>query len=118
PLAKLVDCNVQAITGGANPQRQLKKLKEKPEIIIATLGRLRELTESRKVKLGNIQTVIVDEADEMLNESKLESVRETIDQMPGDVQMTFFSATGNDIFADMHKWFGKDFKVIDQRNDE
>lgn len=118
PLAKLVDCKVQAITGGANPQRQLKKLKEKPEIIIATLGRLRELTESRKVKLGNIQTVIVDEADEMLNESKLESVRETIDQMPGDVQMTFFSATGNDIFADMHKWFGKDFEVIDQRNDE
>lgn len=117
PLAKLVDCKVQALTGGANPTRQLKKLKEKPEIIVATLGRLNELTETRKVKLGNLNTVIVDEADEMLNESKLESVRKTISQMPADVQMTFFSATGNDIFQDMHKWFGQDFLVIDQRND-
>lgn len=117
PLAKLVDCKVQALTGGANPTRQLKKLKEKPEIIVATLGRLNELTEARKVKLGNLNTVIVDEADEMLNESKLESVRKTISQMPADVQMTFFSATGNDIFQDMHKWFGQDFLVIDQRND-
>lgn len=117
PLAKLVGCSVQAVTGGANPQRQLKKLREKPEILVATLGRLKELTEARKVKLGKIQTVIVDEADEMLNESKLESVRETIDQMPGDVQMTFFSATGNEIFKEMHKWFGQDFLMIDQRND-
>lgn len=117
PLAKLVDCRVQALTGGANPTRQLKKLKEKPEIIVATLGRLNELVESRKVKLGKINTVIVDEADEMLNESKLESVRNTIAQMPADVQMTFFSATGNDIFQDMHKWFGKEFLVIDQRHD-
>lgn len=117
PLAKLIDCKVQALTGGANPTRQLKKLKEKPEIIVATLGRLNELVESRKVKLGKISTVIVDEADEMLNESKLESVRSTISQMPADVQMTFFSATGNDIFQDMHKWFGQDFLVIDQRND-
>lgn len=117
PLAKLVGCSVQSVTGGANPQRQLKKLKEKPEILVATLGRLKELTEMRKVKLGNIQTVIVDEADEMLNESKLESVRETIDQMPADVQMTFFSATGNEIFKEMHKWFGQDFLMIDQRDD-
>lgn len=117
PLAKLVDCKVQALTGGANPTRQLKKLKEKPEIIVATLGRLNELMEVRKVKLGKINIVIVDEADEMLNESKLESVRSTISQMPADVQMTFFSATGNDIFQEMHKWFGKDFLVIDQRND-
>lgn len=117
PLAKLVDCKVQALTGGANPVRQLKKLKEKPEIIVATLGRLNELVESRKVKLGKINTVIVDEADEMLNESKLESVRSTISEMPADVQMTFFSATGNDIYNDMHKWFGQDFLLIDQRND-
>ena len=117
PLAKLVDCKVQALTGGANPTRQLKKLKEKPEIIVATLGRLNELVEARKVKLGKINTVIVDEADEMLNESKLESVRNTIAQMPADVQMTFFSATGNDIFQDMHKWFGQEFLVIDQRHD-
>ena len=117
PLAKLVDCKVQALTGGANPTRQLKKLKEKPEIIVATLGRLNELVEARKVKLGNLSTVIVDEADEMLNESKLDSVRQTISQMPADVQMTFFSATGNDIFQDMHKWFGQDFLVIDQRHD-
>lgn len=117
PLAKAVGCSVQAVTGGANPQRQLKKLKEKPEILVATLGRLKELTDARKVKLGNVQTVIVDEADEMLNETKLEAVRETIDEMPADVQMTFFSATGNDIFKNMSKWFGKDFEVIDQRYD-
>lgn len=117
PLAKLVDCKVQAITGGANPQRQLKKLKEKPEIIVATLGRLNELTQSRKIKLGNLNSVIVDEADEMLNETKLEPVRQTIAQMPADVQMTFFSATGVETFKDMHKWFGQDFEIIDQRND-
>jgi len=117
PLAKLIDCKVQALTGGANPTRQLKKLREKPEIVVATLGRLNELVEPRKVKLGKINTVIVDEADEMLNESKIESVRSTISQMPADVQMTFFSATGNDIFQDMHKWFGQEFLVIDQRHD-
>ncbi|AKP68102.1 DEAD/DEAH box helicase [Companilactobacillus ginsenosidimutans] len=117
PLAKLVGCSVQAVTGGANPTRQLKKLKEKPEILVATLGRLKELTDSKKIKLGNIQTVIVDEADEMLNDTKLEPVRETIDLMPADVQLTFFSATGNEIFKDMKKWFGQDFMMIDQRYD-
>ncbi len=117
PLAKLVGCNVQAVTGGANTTRQLKKLKEKPEILVATLGRLKELTDSRKIKLGTVQTVIVDEADEMLNETKLDAVRQTMDLMPEDVQMTFFSATGNEIFKDMHKWFGQDFNVIDQRDD-
>ncbi|APX72142.1 DEAD/DEAH box helicase [Companilactobacillus allii] len=117
PLAQNVGCSVQAVTGGANPQRQLKKLREKPEVLVATLGRLNELVEARKVKLGKIQTVIVDEADEMLNESKLEPVRDTISQMPPDVQMTFFSATGNEIFKDMRKWFGQDFLTIDQRSD-
>ncbi|WP_245823072.1 DEAD/DEAH box helicase [Lactobacillus terrae] len=118
PLAKEFGCKVQSITGGANPKRQLDKLKEKPEIIVATLGRLDDLVKAKKIKLATVQTVVVDEADEMLNSTKLQSVRELLSDMPEDIQLTFFSATANDIFNDMKKWFGVDFNVIDQRSDE
>ncbi len=66
PYAHDINVAVQGIIGSANVKRQLTKLKEKPEVIVATAGRLLELIQSHKLKLDGLQTLVVDEADEML----------------------------------------------------
>ena len=54
------------LIGGANVQRQIDKLKTKPEIIIGTPGRILELADKKKLKLHQVQTVVLDEADQLL----------------------------------------------------
>lgn len=62
----LKDLSAQVIIGGANVGRQIDKLKEKPEIVVGTPGRLLELANQKKLKLHNIKTVILDEADYLM----------------------------------------------------
>ena len=75
PYAKDIGITVQGVIGSANVKRQLDRLKEKPEVIVATAGRLLELIQSRKLKLDGLQTLVVDEADEMLRDPGFDQVR-------------------------------------------
>lgn len=116
PLVKLIDSNVIAITGGANSKRQLEKLKkQKPEIIVATIGRLQELINLKKVKPSKVKYLVIDEADELLSDTKLADVRSLVDMVATDVQISMFSATSNPIFLELPKWFGRDFLTMDDR---
>ncbi|UTB75637.1 DEAD/DEAH box helicase [Latilactobacillus curvatus] len=115
PYAKAIDCNVQAITGKANIKRQIERLKAKPEIIVATTGRLLELSEQRKVKFHTLQAIIMDEADELLTDSGLSETRHIVQESPADVQLGFFSATSTDILLELETWFGVPIETIDVR---
>lgn len=115
PYAHDINVAVQGIIGSANVKRQLTKLKEKPEVIVATAGRLLELIQSHKLKLDGLQTLVVDEADEMLRDPGFDQVREIAAAAPADAQLAFFSATPGPYFSEMHKWFGKTPKLVDVR---
>lgn len=106
--ADTIQLNTQTLIGGANIQRQIDKLKVKPEIIVGTPGRILELADKRKLKLHLVQTVVLDEADQLLGQDQLRTVREVVKKMPGERQMAFFSATSNALMQDLAKWFNVD----------
>ena len=103
------------MTGSANVKRQLDVLKQHPEVIVATAGRLLELVDSRRVSLARLQTLVIDEADEMLREPGLSQVRELAQAAPADVQLGFFSATDSPMFQELAKWFGQAVERVDVR---
>lgn len=67
--------------GGANVKRQIEKLKEKPEVLIGTPGRVIELMKARKLKSHLLRAVVLDEADQMLQKGSTELVTEIVKQL-------------------------------------
>ena len=121
--AKTLQLNALTLIGGANIQRQIDKLKSKPQIIVGTPGRILELADKRKLKLHQIQTVVLDEADQLLGQDQLSTVREVVKKMPSDRQMGFFSATSSSLMEDLSKWFNvepiwKDVTAVDDSKGE
>ncbi len=115
PYAKAVNLSTVGVTGNANVKRQKEQLKKHPEVIVGTAGRLLELVNAGTLKLHTLQTIVVDEADELLREPGLDQVRALTMASPADVQMGFFSATASPIFNELDKWFGITVTTIDVR---
>ena len=65
---------VQAVYGGADINRQIRQLKENPQIVVGTPGRLLDHISRRTLKLATVETLVLDEADEMLNMGFLEDI--------------------------------------------
>ncbi|HEU4830897.1 MAG TPA: DEAD/DEAH box helicase, partial [Candidatus Saccharimonadales bacterium] len=86
--------------------------------IIGTPGRLKDLMSRRMIKLENMTTLVLDEADRMLDMGFLPDIREIVDHMPADRQTLFFSATITpDIQALVHA-FLKDPVTVSVRTSE
>lgn len=81
------------VVGGVSVDRQIRDLKRHPHFIIGTPGRLKDMINRRFVKLENINTLILDEADRMLDMGFLPDIRSIVDATPTDRQTLFFSAT-------------------------
>ena len=81
------------VYGGSSIESQIKTLKKGVQIIVATPGRLIDLMNRKMVKLDRIGTVIMDEADEMLNMGFTESINEILAAIPEERNMLLFSAT-------------------------
>lgn len=81
------------IVGGVNVDRQIRELKRRPHFIIGTPGRLKDLMQRRVLKLDNMTTLVLDEADRMLDMGFLPDIRQIVDAMPRERQTLFFSAT-------------------------
>ncbi len=84
---------VQVVYGGADIGRQIRSLKDNPHIIVGTPGRLLDHIGRRTVKLEHIETLVLDEADEMLNMGFLEDIEKIISKIPEQRQTLLFSAT-------------------------
>lgn len=85
--------NITAVYGGANIEEQIKKIRKGAHILIATPGRLLDLVKRKAVNLGTVQTVILDEADEMLNMGFKEDLDAILQRTPATKRVGLFSAT-------------------------
>ncbi len=87
------DLTVLLVYGGSSIESQIRALKNGVEIIIATPGRLIDLINRGVVKLADVHTVVLDEADEMLNMGFVDSINDILSHVPDDRKMLMFSAT-------------------------
>lgn len=81
------------LIGGTQMQRQIDKLKKKPQVVIGSPGRIREMITLNKVKTGLVKSVVLDEADRLLSAESLASVRMIVKATPPNRQLVFVSAT-------------------------
>lgn len=87
------DLHVLPVYGGSSMDVQIKALKRGVQIVVATPGRLIDLINRRAVKLGRVKSIVLDEADEMLNMGFLDSINEILAEVPEDRSTLLFSAT-------------------------
>jgi ATP-dependent RNA helicase DeaD len=92
-LGRHSNVHVLAIYGGQPYEVQLRALRRGVDVIVATPGRLMDHMRSGKVDLGHVRTLILDEADEMLNMGFLEDVEFVMAHLPEARQTALFSAT-------------------------
>jgi len=93
-FSKYIDgLNVVTVYGGADIQGQIRGLKKGAQIVVGTPGRTVDLINRKKLKLENIQWVVLDEADEMLNMGFKEDLDQVLEVTPVDKQTLLFSAT-------------------------
>lgn len=85
--------SIVAVYGGTDIVRQMKQIERGSQIIVATPGRLVDLIKRKKVQLDRIETVVLDEADEMLNMGFKEDLDRILEQTPQDKSVWLFSAT-------------------------
>ena len=90
------DITVVPLIGGANPQRQIEKLKKKPTIAVGTPGRLNELVKEKKLKLHELTTIVLDEGDQLLSRDYRVIVKSFIDGADNNRQVAVVSATITD----------------------
>lgn len=84
---------VQVVYGGADISRQIRALKDQPHIVVGTPGRLLDHIKRKTLKLANVETLVLDEADEMLNMGFIEDIETIIKEVPDVRQTLLFSAT-------------------------
>ncbi len=84
---------VQVVYGGADIGRQIRSLKEHPQIVVGTPGRMQDHINRKTLRLDHIQTLVLDEADEMLDMGFVEDIEKIIKAVPEDRQTLLFSAT-------------------------
>ena len=95
-LAKYIDgVRIAVIYGGQSISRQITALKRHPQIVIATPGRLLDHMQRGNIRLDAVHTMVLDEADEMLNMGFVKDVTKIIESTPTDRQLVLFSATTN-----------------------
>ena len=84
------------LIGGANMNRQINELRRGVNVVIATPGRLMDHVKRGTVNLSRVNTLILDEADRMLDMGFLPAIRDIISGLPKDRQTLLFSATVSD----------------------
>ena len=81
------------IYGGQDITRQIRALKNRPQIIVGTPGRLMDHMRRKTVRLQQVSVVVLDEADEMLNMGFIEDIETILEEVPKERQTLLFSAT-------------------------
>ena len=95
-LAKYIKgCRIAVLYGGQPIPKQINALKRKPQIVVATPGRLLDHMNRGNIRLSGVHTMVLDEADEMLNMGFVKDVTKIIEATPKERQLVLFSATTN-----------------------
>ena len=91
--AKMPNVHVVPVYGGQDIAVQLRALKRKANIVVATPGRLIDHIKRGSISLGAVKAIVLDEADEMLDMGFMEDVDTILKEIPADAQRALFSAT-------------------------
>ena len=112
-LAKYMHAiKVLPIYGGQEIVKQIRSLKSGTQLIIGTPGRVMDHMRRKTVKMENIHTVVLDEADEMLNMGFREDIETILEGVPEERQTVLFSATMPKPILDITKRFQKNAELI------
>ena len=89
------DLNVRVLPvyGGQPYNLQISHLRQGVDIVVGTPGRLLDLIQKKELNLGNVSTIVIDEADEMLSMGFIEDIEEILSGVPSEHQTALFSAT-------------------------
>jgi len=98
-----LDIKCMSIIGEANINNQITKLKEKPQLIVGTPGRVLDLIKKKKINCQTIRTVIIDEMDNLLDNTNQQTMQDIIKSMLRDRQLAAFSATASAHTLDLLK---------------
>ncbi|MBZ5201044.1 DEAD/DEAH box helicase [Planomicrobium chinense] len=114
------DKNVRILSvyGGQEISRQIRALKNRPQIIVGTPGRLLDHINRRTLKLDNVNTLILDEADEMLNMGFIEDIQTIMSSVPEERQTLLFSATMPDAIRRIAEKFMKTPEIVKIKSKE
>lgn len=93
-LGQYMKARVQVVYGGADIRRQIRGLSHNhPSVVVGTPGRLLDLIDRHALKIEHIRTLVLDEADEMLDMGFIEDIEKILTHVPHDHQTLLFSAT-------------------------
>jgi ATP-dependent RNA helicase RhlE len=102
-----------SLIGGANVNRQITELKRGVNVVIATPGRLQDHIERGTINLARVETLILDEADRMLDMGFLPAIRKILNAVPEKRQTLLFSATISDSIKTLAYSIMQDAEVVE-----
>lgn len=111
-LAQFTAIQALPIYGGQDMERQLRRLRKCPQIIVATPGRLIDHMKRGTINLGNISTIVLDEADEMLDMGFIDDINLIMGSTPETRQTLLFSATMPKPIQELAQKFLHDPQII------
>ena len=101
-----------SVYGGQEIGRQIRALKNRPQIIVGTPGRIQDHINRRTLKLDDVQTLVLDEADEMLNMGFIDDINAILENVPETRQTLLFSATMPPAIRKIAETFMKNPEVV------
>ncbi|GKV54825.1 ATP-dependent RNA helicase CshA [Sporosarcina sp. NCCP-2222] len=109
---------VLTVYGGQEIGRQIRALRNNPQIVVGTPGRILDHINRRTLKLNNVQTLVLDEADEMLNMGFIEDINTILENVPAERQTLLFSATMPGPIRKIAETFMKDPEIVKIKSKE
>ncbi len=106
------------LIGGANMKRQIEKLKKKPNVVIGTPGRVHELINQKKLKMHEVQSLVLDEGDQLLVPEHYQTIQSIVKSTLQDRQLLLFSATLSEHTEQEAKTFMQDPYVVKVSEEE
>jgi ATP-dependent RNA helicase DeaD len=118
-LAQFTNIQALPIYGGQDMERQLRRLRKNPQIVVATPGRLIDHMKRGTIKLNHVSTIVLDEADEMLDMGFIDDIKLIMAATPEETRQTLlFSATMPKPIQELAEQFLHDPQIIKMKSTE
>lgn len=118
-FAKTEGLSTIALVGAGNRKRQLERLKkDKPNILICTPGRFFDFFSENKIKLDKINSLVIDEADDILEFAKADLLSSLGQNLSSQAQILLFGASESEITHNCEELFGRTFLLVDVRDEQ
>lgn len=119
PFLSALKLHALSLVGAGNRKRQLDKMKKRrPEVIVATPGRLWDFISSQDIQASQIKMLVIDEADDLLEFAKLDFLTALGQNLGPDSQILLFGATASPVIKQAEELFQRHFLLIDVRSQQ